>query len=204
MPRWGTWSLIAGCIVMPVIGCDDEPEVSETASSETASSETGSRETSSTAAADETLAAAEDDADEGPAIGPTGTAHGEPFVTRGVLAQRRRASDPVEIRLLTRAASCDTFDADYESREGEPVVVMYLAWPKAEGDQISFGAREVHERIQFCTGRSSGTTRCEPRAQEQGSLTVVEASPESGVLSFDVASPQGTLSGTLPFTLCAR
>lgn len=133
----------------------------------------------------------------------TGTIDGEPFVARGALAQRRRASDPtIEIRLLDRHASCASFEADYESREGEPIVIVYLEWPRGEGDRVPFRAREVHERLQFCEGNERGRASCQPRAPEQGSVTVLEASPEGGVLSFEVESPRGTLSGQIPFTLC--
>ena len=133
----------------------------------------------------------------------TGTVDGAPFVARGVLAQRRRPSDPtIEIRLLDRPASCASFEADYESREGEPIVIVYLEWPRSEGDRVPFRAREVHERLQFCQGNERGRASCQPRAPEQGSVTVIEASPDGGVLSFEVESPRGTLSGRVPFTLC--
>ena len=98
--------------------------------------------------------------------------------------------------------SCENFRADYESRADEQVVVMFIRWPRSAGDTVSFGASETEERFQFCRGRASGTTRCEPREPEQGSVTVVGASPESGTLEFDVSSTNGSLSGELEFTLC--
>ncbi len=147
---------------------------------------------------------------ESPPPGPgggelSGTVNEAPFVTRGVLAHRLRASDPtVEIRLMSREASCTNFEEDYKGREDEPVVVIYLKWPRSKGDTVSLGASRTEERLQFCRGRGGerGRVRCEPRAPEQGSLTVLDAGPEGGTLAFDVSSPKGQLSGSLPFTLC--
>jgi len=129
---------------------------------------------------------------------------GAPFVTRGVLAHRRRATDPqLEIQLFDRAVSCKNFDADYESRPGETLAIINLEWPKSKGDSVSFGAATLDDRLQFCRGREgSGRASCEPRAQKQGSLTVLDASPTSGALSLEVESPNGSLAGRLEFTLC--
>lgn len=108
--------------------------------------------------------------------------------------------------IFNRPVSCENFDADYRNTEGEPLISMFMHWPKTEGDTVTFRAREVHERFQFCRGRGGdrGRARCEPRDQEQGSLTVLEASPERGALSFDVSSDNGSLSGRLDFRVCPR
>lgn len=138
---------------------------------------------------------------------PSGTVIGEPFATQGVLAHRRRSSDPtVEIRLMSREASCDDFDADYRADKDEPVVVMYMKWPHAKGDTIPLKAAQTEERLQFCKGKGGekGRVRCEPRDPEQGSVKVLDASPTGGTLSFDVASSKGKLSGSLEFELCER
>lgn len=135
----------------------------------------------------------------------SGTVNEAPFATRGVLAHRPYESRPsIEIRLLSRSASCESFDEDYESREDEPIVILYLDWPKSEGDHVTFQASETDERIQFCRGNARGRASCTPRGVQQGSLTVLEASPEGGVLSFDVTDRGESLSGRLPFTLCPR
>ncbi len=133
-----------------------------------------------------------------------GTIDGAPFAVHGVLAHRRRATDPqLEIRLFDRAVSCTSFDADYESRPGEPLAIINLGWPKAIGDCVSFGAATLEDRLQFCTGKEgSGRASCEPRAQTQGSLTVLEASPTSGAATLEIDSPNGSLTGRLEFTLC--
>jgi hypothetical protein len=190
--------VVAACVAASFVGCDEgETDVAEAESVEVPAA-TGEP------TADDEPSGAESEAE--PADGQaTGTVDGEPFVVRGVLARRLRESDPVEIRLLNRAASCETFDEDYQTREGEPLVVMYLQWPKSEGDTVAFRASEVHERFQFCKGREGDNShaRCAPRAPEQGSLTVLEASPEAGALSFDVSSDEGSLSGRVEFTLCS-
>ena len=134
-----------------------------------------------------------------------GTVNEAPFATRGVLAHRPYESRPsIEIRLLSRSASCESFDEDYESREDEPIVILNLDWPKSEGDRVFFRAAETDERIQFCRGNARGRALCTPRGDQEGSVTVLEASPEGGVLSLDVTGRGGSLSGRLPFTLCSR
>jgi hypothetical protein len=200
--RWALWALVSGCVAVPSVGCDlfeDEPSKPAAAGSEKAPAAAAKPES------DDDGSAAPPEAD--PVAGQLdGTVDNKPFVTRGVLAHRRSESDPkIEIRLFGRAASCASFDSDYQSRPGEPIAIINLEWPRSEGDRVSFGAANRDDRLQFCEGKEGrrGRASCRPRAQEQGSLTVLEASATQGVLSLDVASPQGSLSGRLEFTLCS-
>lgn len=192
--RWKTWSLVVGCVALLATGCDDDEEAEVAAA--------GSAEE---AAGDVDPAAGEESpeaADEAEAVdGPSGNVEGEPFAVRGVLA-RRIAAPKIEVRLFNRPVSCDSFDADYELSEDEKVVVVILEWPKDGGETISLGASNTNDFFQFCHGRESGRASCTPRAPEQGTLTVVEASEEGGELSFDVSSDEGALSGNVEFTLC--
>lgn len=186
--RWATWCVVGLALVL---GCDDaeDAEVMAAGSSETPAGETSSEE--GPEAVDEPAGLA----------GPSGNVEGEPFVARGVLAQRI-AAPKIEVRLFSRPVSCESFDDDYELSEDEKVVVVILEWPKDGGETIALGASNTSDFFQFCHGRESGRASCTPRAQEQGSLTLVEASEEGGKLSFDVASDEGELSGELEFTLC--
>lgn len=160
--------------------------------------EAAARETAETAEVEE---APEVEAPEPAPGGLVGTIEGEPFSARGVLA-RRAPGDAIELRIFSRAVDCARFREDYRLAEGEKVVTVFLRWPKAAGDTIALRASETQDRLQFCRGRASGFASCEPRAPEQGSLTVVEASPEAGALTFDVSSDAGELSGRLDFALC--
>jgi len=193
MWNWGTSGLVV-MMCAAQFGCDTDDESTEMNLGEP------SEESPEPAAAGDEASPA------GPITGPTGTFDGEPFAVRGVLAHRIRENEPIELRLFNRAVSCDNFDDDYRNTEGEPLVSMFLHWPKPVGETVSFRASEVHERFQFCTGRGGdrGHARCEPRAPEQGSLTVLESNPNGGALSFDVSSDYGSLSGRLDFTICAR
>ena len=191
MPNWRVWGLIVTCIAATAVGCGDD---------ETAEATAGPTERP---AGDEEPTASEEGAEAAPEApggdGLSGTVEGEPFVVRGVLAQRLRGPE-IEIRMFDRPVSCESFDADYQLSEDEKVVIVNLEWPKPVGDTVALRASEVHERLQFCHGRAS----CNPRAPEQGALTVVAASPEGGELSFEVASDEGSLSGNVEFSLCER
>lgn len=190
MSRWGVGYLVVACMAATAVGCDEDATDETASAGSTAESASGQEHAEG---APETV-----DVD-----GPSGNVEGEPFVARGVLAQRLR--DPeIEIRLFDRAVSCERFDEDYSLSEDEKVVIVMMQWPKSAGDTLALRASEVHERLQFCHGRESGRASCTPRAPEQGSLTVVAASPEGGTLSFDVSSDHGSLSGDIEFTLCER
>ena len=188
-----------GCLVATSVSCDllDDAQSKPTQAEAAATSEPTPDEPEPKAAA-KAAAKAE------PVAEIEGTIDGAPFAVHGVLAHRRHANDPqLEIRLFDRAVSCTSFDADYESRPGEPLAIINLGWPKARGDRVSFGAATLEDRLQFCTGKEgSGRASCEPRAQTQGSLTVLEASPTSGAATLEIDSPNGSLTGRLEFTLC--
>jgi hypothetical protein len=112
------------------------------------------------------------------------------------------ARERIEVRLFNRPVSCENLDTDYELSEDEKVIVAILRWPKEAGDTIALGASNTDDVFQFCHGRASGRASCNPRAPEQGSLSVVEARGDGGELSFQVASDEGALSGNVEFTLC--
>ena len=193
MPRSGIWCMVAACVAVTSVGCDEEEaEVAQTSSSAGAGGDL------------EPVSGEEGPggADEAEAVdGPTGNVGGEAFAVRGVLAKRLGGSK-IEVRLFNRAVSCESFDADYELSEDEKVIVVILQWPKEAEETITLGASNTSVFFQFCSGRECGRARCEPRAQEQGTLTVAEPSEDGARLSFDVASDQGALSGDVDFTLC--
>lgn len=169
-------------------GCDDAETAEVAAASSTPEPEAGE------APSERAPASAEGD-------GPSGSVDGEPFVVRGVLAQRI-ASSKIEVRLFSRPVRCDSFEEDYVLSEDEKVIVVILAWPKDGGEAIRLGASNTTDFFKFCHGRESGRAVCTPRAQEQGTLTVVDASETGGELSFDVSSDEGALTGNVEFTLC--
>lgn len=184
------WLFVVGLAFS--IGCDEE-EAEVTAAASAESGEEAPEESAEVAA--EPAAAG---------LGPSGTHEGEPFVVRGVLAKPRTPTK-IEVRLFSRAVSCESYDDDYELSEGEKVVVIMLEWPRESsdgGETITLGASNTSDFFQFCHGRASGNASCIPRAQAQGSLTVVEPNAEGASLSFDVESENGALSGDLAFTLC--
>ena len=196
-PSWKMWSLVVGCLAVLTMGCDEE----EPAEIAAATSEGDPVAPDEPAGDDEGSGAqAEGDSVEGEA---SGNVEGEPFVVRGVLAQRIR-EPKIEVRLFNRPVSCESFDDDYELSEDEKVVVVILEWPKDAGETLALRASNTSDFFQFCHGRESGRASCTPRAPEQGSLTVVAASDEGGELSFDVSSDEGALSGNVAFTLCER
>ncbi len=190
-----TWNFFGVVfVILTLTGCEEEETAEVSGSSSTEAPP-----------AEEPANPDEEPAGESPGVAPelSATVDGAPFVTRGVLAHRLRESDEdIEIRLVNRSVSCESFDEDYRAIDGEPIVIINVNWPRAEGDTVALRAQEVHERLQFCEGRDTGRARCAPRAAEQGTLTVVEASPESGTLSLEVDTDEGTLSGQFEFTLC--
>jgi len=189
------WGLIAGCIAVLALGCDEEAPAETTP----ASSGEDLVATDETATDDEGSGLeAEPEPVEGEA---SGNVEGEPFAVRGVLA-KPIAGEKIEVRMFNRSVSCESFETDYELSEDEKVIVVILRWPKEAGDTIALGASNTDDFFQFCDGRASGRASCNPRATEQGSLSVVEAREDGGELSFEVASDQGALSGNVQFTLC--
>jgi len=165
-------------VAMMAVGCGDDAE--------------GAGASSAQESTEGELPAAEGagEENEGGLDGPSGVVGEEEFTVRGVLARRMRESDPtIEMRLYGRAVSCETFEDDYEHlEEDESVIIMFLRWPREAGDEVPFRAALTEERFQFCYGRPSGRALCRSREPEQGSLTVVSASPEGGTLDFALCS----------------